>query len=319
MLIVVWRVIGRCPLACPFCAYGGEEPRLHADADPALIRRFSAVLAAYQEYTHQPVLVSWLGGEPLLWAELPALSRHLSRNLGLRLSATTNGMTLGSAAVRGHLAECYTELTVSIDAIGEEHNRMRCWPGGYEVLRDGIAALASMSQRPRLRVNTVLMHDNVRQYPALCRELAEWGIDELTFNQLGGNDRPEFYPGHRLSAEDVTYLEDTLPALSEEMQTRGVRLACHPGYLKRFRMTALGQRLPVADCAPGTRFLFIDENGLAAPCSFTTSGYGVPLEELRTPADLCQLPLRFAEKRQVARHAACLDCHSTQVFQKFAA
>ncbi len=318
MLVVVWRVTGTCPLHCPFCAYGRQR-ETHASARPSQVRAFARVLADYQTHTGQPVLVSWLGGEPLLWPELPALSRHLHHDLALNISATTNGMTLESATVRDHLADCYTELTVSIDGPAHFHDAMRDWPGGFQRLEQGIRALAQKSPRPRLRVNTVLMRQNLPLYPALCHALAEWGVDELTFNQLGGNDRPEFHPEHRLRESDVEELSLMLPALVQSMQARGVRLGCHPGYLQRLRMTARGQALPVADCAPGARFLFVDEEGLAAPCSFTTSGYGVSIDELRTPADIVRLPLRFAAMRRERRHPACLDCHSTQVFQKFAA
>jgi MoaA/NifB/PqqE/SkfB family radical SAM enzyme len=319
MLVVVWRITGRCPLRCPFCAYGIDAPRLHGDADEAQVRRFSKVLADYQQHTGQAVLVSWLGGEPLLWPALPALTRHVVHDLHLKVSATTNGMTLGAASVREHLAECYAELTLSIDGFAPFHDRMRGWPGAFEQLHAGVCALAAMAPRPRLRANTVLMRDNIADYPALCHELAEWGMDELTFNQLGGNDRPEFYPGHRLCMEDVTWLTEQLPTLSASLQERGVRLSGSAGYLERIRATTLGRRLPVENCDPGARFLFVDEMGHAAPCSFTTSGYGVPVDDLRTPADLLQLPLRFAEQRRAKTHAACLDCHSTQVFHKFAA
>ncbi|WP_218281224.1 hypothetical protein [Verrucomicrobium spinosum] len=44
-------------------------------ADPAEIRRFAAVLADWSQATGRPVLLSWLGGEPLLWKPLEALTR----------------------------------------------------------------------------------------------------------------------------------------------------------------------------------------------------------------------------------------------------
>src|SRR5688572_19047034 len=69
-MIVVWRVTERCNLSCAFCAYDRRVRRPRQDADPASILAFGAVLADYQHRTGDSVLVSWLGGEPLIWPPL---------------------------------------------------------------------------------------------------------------------------------------------------------------------------------------------------------------------------------------------------------
>src|SRR5438045_2705827 len=65
----------------------------------------------------------------------------------------------------------------------------------------------------KLRVNVVLMRQNVAGFAKLCSELAAWGIAEITFNQLGGRDRPGFHPAHRLRLADVDVLEAQLPQI----------------------------------------------------------------------------------------------------------
>ena len=314
MFVVVWRITERCNLSCGFCAYSRTLERSRREADPAEVLRFGRVLAAFQEATGQRVLVSWLGGEPLLWPALAELSATFSDTLGLALSTTTNGTALASPRVREMLATHFAELTVSIDGLTDFHDRVRGWPGGFASLRESVRALEGPALR---RANTVLMRDNIADYPALCRELATWGFRELTFNQLGGNDRPEFHAIHRLHAEQVRALWAALPALRNELAARGVTLRGSPAYLRRIEATTSGARLPVEDCQPGARFLFIDEMGRAAPCSFTAAGYSVPISELRTVADLRNLPQRFATMRSAQRLAPCLDCHSTQVCEKF--
>ena len=72
------------------------------------------------------------------------------------------------------------------------------------------------------------------------------------------------------------------------------------------------------DCNPGTSFLFINEENLVSPCNFTTEGYGISLSELQNLDALLKLPARFRHKQQNERAAPCRDCHSTQVFEKFA-
>jgi MoaA/NifB/PqqE/SkfB family radical SAM enzyme len=294
--------------------------RRRRDADPGAIRVFGDVLADYQRATGDRVLVSWLGGEPLLWRPLTALTAAFT-SLGLRISTTTNGSSLRSAAIRAHLLEHYAELTVSVDGFAPFHDRVRGWKGGFAAVRRGVATLAEERRRagrgPRLRANVVLMRDNVGDFPRLCAELVSWGIDEVTFNQLGGNDRPEFYPAHRLLPAQIDALATELPALRLRLSRDGARLCGGARYLERISSTAADRRLPVQDCDPGAEFLFISEDGRAAPCSFTVDGYGIPIGSVTSLPEFLGLRARFGAARRDERMPVCDDCPSTHVFAKF--
>ena len=320
-LVVVWRISEQCGLACPFCGYSRALTRARAVADPAQVLAFGARLSAHAAASMSSVLVSWLGGEPLDWKPLAELSRTFKHEFGLRVGVTTNGMALRSETVWRELAADYEEVTVSVDGVGALHDQLRGAPGLYQRVADGVRALRQMSRQsgagPRLKVNTVLMRDNVEQFETLCVEVAAWGVEELTFNALGGNDRPEFHPQHRLCPEQLAWLRAALPAIRAQVAPLGMRIAGSGKYLDRLEAAARGTAVPVADCGPGQRFLFIDERGVAAPCSFTGSGYGVPIDELVSPPAIEHLPRRFALRRQAAMLAPCRDCLRTQVFGKF--
>src|SRR5437870_5487444 len=101
-MVVVWRITERCNLSCQFCAYDRQLDRPRRAADPDQIARFGSVLSEYQRMSGDRVLVSWLGGEPLLWPPLERLSAQFHREFQLRISATTNGTFLGSAPLRAH-------------------------------------------------------------------------------------------------------------------------------------------------------------------------------------------------------------------------
>ena len=322
-MIVVWRVTERCNLSCKFCAYDREIDRIRRDASPEQILSFSKVLADYQNATGDGVLVSWLGGEPLLWPQLTELSVTLSKQLKLRISTTTNGTLLSNEKIRRHLLECYSELTASVDGLSQFHDVSRGWKGGFELLGKSVRALAAEKHRnkfgPIIRVNVLLMRDNIRMFPEICAELCDWGVEEITFNQLGGVDRPEFFPAHRLLPEDVMWLAHKVPELTKELAKRNVKLRSHDVYLARLKATAENFRVPVTDCHPGEKFLFVDEAGRIAPCNFTAAEYGISVNEFRSVETLKQLPARFAEMRSRRRSSFCDDCHSTQVFEKFAA
>lgn len=316
-LVIVWRVTGRCNLSCPFCAYDRTLSFPRRDADTELVQRISSLLAEMG----RPVLMSWLGGEPLLWPDLADLTASLRHEHGFAISTTTNGTTLHRAETRRHLIEHYAELTLSVDGSAPKHDALRGKAGLFDQVRRAVLLLvqekAAASRGPLLRANVVLMRDTISDFPALCHELAAWGLEEITCNQLGGIDRPEFYPPNRLLAEQVARLEDVWHGLKDELAAKGVRLLGGEAYLRRLRATAIGLPLAVEDCHPGEDFLFVTEDGLVSPCSFTTREHGVDLREITTSRELLELPQRFRQMRQRARAAPCADCHSTQVCEKF--
>lgn len=320
-MIVLWRVTEHCNLACGFCAYDRRLSMPRASASAAQVRRFGGVLAEYQRLTGTSVLLSWLGGEPMLWPPMFAVSKALRETCGLRLGVTTNGTTLHRQQVREDVLAFFSELTVSVDGLPEFHDEVRGWRGGWGRLRRSVEALArARSERGaalKLRANVVLMHDNVANFPALCRMLSDWGMDEITFNQLGGRDRPTFYPDHRLRPDDVAWLRLQLPILRAELAACGVRLCGSDRYLDRIDASAADRTLAVGACAPGQSFLFIDERHRVAPCSFTACVHGVPMDEIRSATDLVALPELYAQRLRRYPEAACTDCQSTRVFEKF--
>jgi MoaA/NifB/PqqE/SkfB family radical SAM enzyme len=322
-LIIVWRVNTHCNLNCGFCAHARELRTPRVTADPEAILKLAATLSAYRSETGNRVLVSWLGGEPLLWQPLISLSAALVNDFGIEVSATTNGTALGSRALRGAITRYFSELTISVDGPAAFHNEIREWPQGFEHLAAHVRSLVadrhSAGIGPRIRVNTVLMADNVKLFPRLCEELCEWGIEEISFNALGGNDRPDFHRRHQLQPQHVKWLESALPGLRRLLEPRGVRLVGGSAYLARLYASAVGERLTVSDCRAGEQFLFVTEDGVVSPCSFTTRHYGVPVAEIDSVAALRSLPIRFREMRRTASSAWCADCPSTQWFGKFAA
>jgi MoaA/NifB/PqqE/SkfB family radical SAM enzyme len=320
-LVVVYRLTERCNLRCGFCAYDRELPFARREARSEDVLSLGHALSSYQTSQTVSVHLSLLGGEPFLWPALSEVEPQLAGKLGLSLGITTNGTALLSALVRQRLLQHYDEITVSIDAPGVLHESLRGFHGGYERLRFALGRLLRerQQQKPRLRINVVLMRQTVPHFETLCRTLADWGIDEITFNQLGGADRPEFFAEHSLKLEQLAALNKVIPMLQQELAERGVLLRGGTQYLERIAETVQGRKLPVLDCGPGQTFLFVTEAGTVSPCSFTTPEYGVPSSTLRTARDIAELPARFHALRQQKRAAACNDCRSTHVFAKFAA
>ncbi|MBK8478228.1 MAG: radical SAM protein [Opitutaceae bacterium] len=283
-MIVVWQVTERCNLDCPFCSYDRGLARPRRDADPQRIRESGRVLAQYQRETDDTVLVCWLGGEPLLWSPLAELSTEFAVGHGLRVATTTNGTALESTSVRRHLLASYAELTVSVDAPGTAHDALRGAPSLYATLSASVRSLADERRRTgrplRLRANVVLMRRTIGVFDRLCHELADWGIEEISFNQLGGNDRPEFYPANRLEPASVALLEEHLPRLRDELGQKAGAFARLGQYLRRMAASSRASACPSTIAAPAGPSLFVDIHGRIAPCGFTVGTHGIPVAEI---------------------------------------
>lgn len=318
-LVVLWRITDTCNLACGFCAHDRRLARPRLQADPQEVLRLARVLADWQDHHGQRVLLSWLGGEPLLWPPLQSVDAGV-RALGLHLSLTSNGTRLDDPAWREHLLRHYAELTFSVDAPGLLHDALRGQRAGYQRLCAGIRALRTargMASAPRLRVNSVLMRSTLAQWSTLALALAEAGVDELSVNLLGGRDRPEFHALERLSLQDWLGWRADLPLHRSRLAAYGVRVLGEPGYWDRLQAAIMGHAVPIADCNPGRQFLFLDPQGHLAPCAHSGAEYGVPLAAVRTRADLDALAPHWRHARQLQRAPACADCPSTQVSGKF--
>ena len=133
----------------------------------------------------------------------------------------------------------------------------------------------------------------------MCYELADWGIDIITFNQLGGRDRPEYYPENKLSFEDLEGLERIFFALKEELQLCGVKLSGSQAYIDRIKSYVNEEKISITDCGPGADFLFIDELGRISPCSYTSADYGLDVGMIERPEDIRGLEHLFKKKQSI--------------------
>lgn len=320
-LVIVWRVTEACDLGCWYCEYNRQLRRPRRSARVEDVLAFGKVLGDYSADTGRPVLVSWLGGEPFVWPPLVEVGRALRHDFGLQLGVTTNGERLCESGLIQHLVETYAEVTISVDGLADFHDAARGAPGLFNRLRATAFEFrehaARLGRRPLLRANTILMRSNLRAFEPLCETLAGWGLDEVTFNALGGDPPGPAYHRERLLLADVEWLRSELPGLRRRLVPLGLVIRGSDAYLRRLAAGANGDKVPVMDCHPGAEFLFIDEQGRVAPCSFTGSGYGVPIAAIGSSVELARLPARFAEMRRQGWLAACHDCHSTQVFGKF--
>lgn len=316
--VILWRVMDACNLSCPFCAYDKRLDFQRSSVDPREVARVIDLLATWRPQG-RPVVLSWLGGEPTLWPDFPEMVDR-ARSAGLIQSVTTNGTTLGSPKLRARLVENFKDITISVDALGKTHEDLRGWPGGFAKLATWVPQLAKAGGAGlNLRANVVLMRQTLEDFEQLCLTLARWGIKTITFNQLGGRDRPEYFPAHRLRPRDVEALQTRIADLRSRLAKDGVRLLGGADYVARIEESSRDGCLPIKNCQVAQDFLFIDEACRIAPCAFVGGHFGLRTQDLCRVNDLDRLASNLCQMQQVTPHAACDNCMSTQQFSKFAA
>lgn len=161
------------------------------------------------------------------------------------------------------------------------------------------------------------MRRNIADFERFCDFLVELGVDEVTFNRLGGYDRPEFFDDNRLLFEQSKEFSEKLPALKSAFAKKGLVIHGSKKYMERFMTAALDQSNPIEECDPASWFWFVNENGYISPCSYTTYEYKYALGDVKAVEDFDKVEQYFRKQRKVCRSKWCDDCFCTQVYDKF--
>jgi MoaA/NifB/PqqE/SkfB family radical SAM enzyme len=157
-------VTRRCNARCPFCFY--EKARDAEDGSPELtldeIRRVARSMGRL-------LWVALSGGEVFLREDLVEVSGilHDSNRAGF-LTYPTNGslpeiVEERTEEILRRCADSVVVLKLSLDGVGEDHDRLRRVPGGFRKVMqtyERLAALAARYPRLELGVNTLFCSDN---------------------------------------------------------------------------------------------------------------------------------------------------------------
>jgi MoaA/NifB/PqqE/SkfB family radical SAM enzyme len=155
-LILSHLITRRCNARCDTCLWRADVDETGA---PDMVELSTEeVTRLYREAGAAgfPQLVVW-GGEPLLRRDLPEVL-ETACDAGLSVALITNGWLLPERwpALRGRVRT----LIVSLDDVGDAHDRLRSLPGLYARLDEFIIGLRADPLRPRVLVNTVLSRLN---------------------------------------------------------------------------------------------------------------------------------------------------------------
>ncbi len=189
--VVVWNVGRRCNLRCIHCYSQSRDTIYTGELNHAEGLALIDDLAGFGV----PVIL-FSGGEPLLRPDLLKLIEH-TRRCGVRAVLSTNG-TLITPELAARLNDAgLAYVGVSLDGLGETHNRFRGMPGAFDRAIDGIRACRTAGLKVGLRF-TISRH-TAPDLGAIFDLIAAEGIPRVCFYHLVYAGR-----GSRLVEEDLS-------------------------------------------------------------------------------------------------------------------
>jgi Fe-coproporphyrin III synthase len=190
--VVIWNLIRRCNLCCKHCY------SISADTD------FPGELNTQQVFDtlddlksfHVPALIL-SGGEPLLRDDIYDISER-AKKLGFYIGLSTNGTLIDETNIDKLSATGFDYLGISIDGIGETHDKFRQMEGAFDKSMHAIKLCQEKGIKVGLRFT--LTQDNATELPKILKLVDEQKIDKFYLSHLNYAGR-----GNRNRADDVVH------------------------------------------------------------------------------------------------------------------
>jgi len=179
--VVIWNLIRRCNLTCKHCY------TTSTDID------FPGELTTPEIYTVMdelkdckvPVLIL-SGGEPLLHPDIFKISQH-AKGMGFYLALSSNGTLITPDNISQIAAINYQYVGVSLDGIGQTHDKFRQKQGSFEQSLAGIRLCIDNDIKVGIRFT--LTQDNVDDFPAMLQLMDDENIDKFYLSHLNYGGR----------------------------------------------------------------------------------------------------------------------------------
>lgn len=177
--VVIWNLIRRCNLSCKHCYSISGDIDFPGELTTAEINVVMDDLKAFRV----PVLIL-SGGEPLMRRDIFEVSAR-AKSLGFYVGLSTNGTLIGDEIADRIRNMGYDYVGVSLDGVGQTHDKFRRKDGAYAAALAGLRCLRDRGVKVGVRFT--MTEDNASELPLLL-ELVE------------REDFPKFYLSHLVYA-----------------------------------------------------------------------------------------------------------------------
>ena len=260
----------KCNLGCSYC-YAQEGGFGVKAKNMPLEKAISAVdLLFAQNHTSNKMNIAFLGGEPLANREaLQAVTRYAKERAvveskRINFSITTNGTLLTEDDA--NFFECYGfSVTVSLDGVGEIHDRLRPFKGGkgsYERIIRNVEPLLALQKNMQVSARVTVTPVNLHLMETLD-ELIRLGFHSVGFSPMlsspGGNDE--------MDSVSLQNMLENMIACGQEFEKNLIRGKRYPfsNMSTALKEIHRGTHRPYP-CGAGAGYLGVSAGGELAAC-----------------------------------------------------
>lgn len=190
--VVIWNLIRRCNLACKHCYSISADYDFPDELGTDDIFRTMDDLKEF----HVPVLIL-SGGEPLLHPDIFEISKR-AKDMGFYVGLSTNGTLINKEMINDIKAMNYDYVGISIDGIGDVHDKFRRKQGAYDASINAIRLCRDNDIKIGIRYT--ITQDNSTALPDLLKLMHDEEIDKFYLSHLNYAGR-----GNRNRKDDATF------------------------------------------------------------------------------------------------------------------
>ncbi len=166
----------RCNLKCPFC-YITENRNI----EELSVEEWLDIIDQIPPFT----IITFVAGEVLLKEGFDRIFKKASEKFR-KVTLITNGLKLDEQTIDLLIKHKLFLLSVSLDAIGEKHDKIRNHPGLYDKIINNIGILNQKRHgkyNPMLDIKTCVLENNLDELPLLYKEAMKLNAEffSLTF------------------------------------------------------------------------------------------------------------------------------------------
>jgi heme d1 biosynthesis radical SAM protein NirJ len=200
--VVIWNLIRRCNLACLHCYTNSTDRDYSGELNTQEV--FSVMDDL--KFFRVPVLIL-SGGEPLLRPDIYDISAR-AKKMGFYVGLSTNGTFIDSSNIDKIAALNFNYVGISLDGIGETHDRFRRKDGAFQAALEGIRLCKSKNLKVGIRFT--LTQENAQDLPALLEFQKAEHIDKFYLSHLNYSGRGKLNRGRDAHFEITKWALDLL-------------------------------------------------------------------------------------------------------------
>ena len=195
--VVIWNLVRRCNLNCKHCYSLSADTAFPGELSTEQVFSVMDDLKTFRV----PVLIL-SGGEPLLRPDIFEISRR-AKEMGFYVALSTNGTLIGEAMADRIAGIGYDYLGISLDGIGEVHDRFRRQAGAFDASMRGIALCHERGIKVGIRYT--MTEGNIESLSGILDLVEAENIDKFYLSHLVYAGRGNRYRGddaaHRTTRE----------------------------------------------------------------------------------------------------------------------